>query len=101
MTTDEQLGLNAQILAEVARLATAGTTYEAMIQYLHDAGVSKPGATIALRRMKVMPMSETKIAVHYHPAYEDRRASDEAFQDSAFAAWEEIQARERAGSAAA
>jgi len=90
------LKINDDLLDHLRRMGAEGATPTTMIEYLHAQGVPKPGAILALRLTKVMPVAETKAAVHSSEAYAYRRDSDEAFEESAIRAIEEIESADAA-----
>ncbi len=73
---------------------------EAMIWFLFREGLPKSGALVALRHARVMPLEDTKEAVHFHKAYSYRRESDENFREAALEALLEAGKAERRSVAA-
>lgn len=90
------LGIDDALLDDLRANYAAGMSPNEMISWLHDREVTKPGATLALRLTGVMPVADTKIAVHLHPSYAYRREADEAFHESVVAALEELNRSEAA-----
>jgi hypothetical protein len=90
------LKINDDLLDRLRTMGAEGATPTAMIDFLHTQGVPKPGAVLALRLTKVMPVSETKAAVHLSEAYAYRREADEAFEESVIQAMDEIERSEAA-----
>lgn len=80
---NEMLGLTEDILQMIKQMHANGESVDSILWFLHEAGTSKPGAIIALRRTAVMPIRKTKLTVHLHPAYAYRRITDEMFEEEA------------------
>ena len=96
MNLHPEFKLTAEILDNVRTLHAAHATHDEIIWYLFRAGVPKPAVMLALRITGVMGLGEAKEITHEHPAFEFRRANDEAFHESVIDAWDEIEAAERA-----
>lgn len=66
----------------------------AFLLRLREMGASKIESIKVLREVSGMTLGEAKEAVHFSPAWGDRRASDESFQESAIWAMEDHQHEE-------
>lgn len=51
------------------------------IQQLHDDGLSKVDIIQVIRSRYAITLFEAKVAVHDHPAFAERKDSDEEFHD--------------------
>ncbi len=96
---DRLLRITPALIADASGMHASGESVDAIIWYLKRKNVTKPGVHSILRRANVLPSSEIKEVVHFHPAFEYRRASDERFQEQAIAALEQIDAEENQAAA--
>ena len=89
MKHDPRFELTEERLSTLRCMHNEGSSFDEMIWFLFKAGVPKPGVILALRITGVMGLAEAKETTHNHPAFEFRRADDEAFRESLFTALEE------------
>jgi ribosomal protein L7/L12 len=79
-----------EIEAAVQSKADSGATFEELSQFMADLGLGKVEAIKLLRDTTKLDLAEAKEFIHYSQAWAFRRANDEAFHESLFAALEEL-----------
>ena len=90
------LGISDELLDQLRGMVARGLTSDELIDFLHEQKLPKAGATLALRLSGAIPIGETKLAVHRHPAYACRREADERFEESLVETLQEIERSEAA-----
>ncbi len=90
----EPMVLPEQLRKEVTTMADRGEPNETLIAYMRSSGLPKPHSIRLLSIAAHIGLGEAKQIVHFSPTWADRRASDDAFHDSAEQAMEALQREE-------
>ncbi len=76
---------------QVVSMAEQGASHEALVSRMRSAGLQKPQSIRLLSIATNISLGEAKRIVHFSPVWDDRRASDDAFHETAMQALEEWQ----------
>ncbi len=68
----------------VHRMVANGESTEAIVASMRAMGLSKPYSMALLRDALPITLGEAKKIVHFSPTWDDRRASDEEFQEALY-----------------
>jgi len=84
------------LLQELRALRSNGSPIEDGIRLLRERGVSKLGSIRLLHLALDIDLGDAKSIIYESPTWEDRKASDEAFAESAVKAFSKVRSSEAA-----